>query len=295
MKRIVQFSPLARPRWHRVLWLGLLSASLFTAAVLPSAATAPAQVQNDLAAGEPITFVDVRPTALFQHGHIPGAINVPAALCPAKKLPPLGRVVVYDDGLAPRIAAGAAAALNQKPGIRAEVLDGGLPAWQMLGGSTTQRPGLEPEHTPSVTYATLKEIQGPDVVLVDLRQPRAEPQARTASTQTAAAPRPLTDLQAEFPQARLARSPFDTAAAKLAAPSAATPATVPPLLVLIDCNDGAAARMARTLKAQGIARFAILLGGESSLERRGAPGLQRRGIDLSVQLPATSVEKLAHP
>jgi rhodanese-related sulfurtransferase len=289
MKHVLGSPPSSIPRLLQALWLGLLTAWL-----LPCSATSPAQVRKDLESGERVAFIDVRPTAVFQQGHIPGAINVPAALCPAKKLPPLGRVVVYDDGLSPRAVADAAAALNRKPGIRAEVLDGGLPAWQMLGGSTTQRPGFEPEHLPSVTYATLKEIQNSDTLLVDLRQPPAEPQARTAATRTASAPRPLTDLQAEFPQARLARSPFD-AAAKLAAPGSTASAAVPPLLVLIDCNDGAAARMARALKAQGITRFAVLLGGESSLERQGEPGLQRRGSDLSVQLPATSVQKLANP
>jgi len=271
----------------------VLGFGLFAAALAPCVATPPTQIRADLAAGESIVFVDLRSMAAYRRSHIPGAINVPAALCAAKKLPPLGRVLVYDDGLSPRAAAEAAAALNQKPGIRAEVLDGGLPAWETLGGATTRRPGLEPERTATLTYAALKELEGPDVLLVDLRHPDADPRVRVASTSPGAGVRPLTDLQAEFPQARVVRSPFETSTARLA--SASSTAPTPPLLVLIDCNDGAAARMARTLKAQGITRFAILLGGESSLERRGEPGLQRRGTDLSVQLPANAALPLSQP
>src|SRR5512137_1929285 len=90
----------------------------FVASVL---AITPAEVQQKLSAGEKLTFIDVRPTALFKQGHIPNAINVPAPVVPHKQLPPLGRAVVYDEGLSPDTASAAAAALNQKVGIAAEV------------------------------------------------------------------------------------------------------------------------------------------------------------------------------
>jgi len=249
-------------------------------AVAAASAASPAEVQQRLAAAEKLTFVDVRSTTLFQKGHIPGAINVPAALAPLKQLPPLGRVVVYDDGLGLKTAQAAAAALNQKSGITAEVLDGGYAAWETARGTTTRPPGLKPEEFPIITYALLKERQSEDVVLVDLRQP-----AGAASLAKAASERRLTDLNAEFPKARVVRSPFEVTATPARAGKSAA-AAAPPLLVLIDRGDGTAQAMARTLKANGITRFAILPGGEEILARKGEPGLQRIGSVSELKRPA---------
>ena len=254
----------------------------FCLAALPALAASPAQVQERIASGEQLTFVDVRATALFQKGHVPGAINIPAALLPVKELPPLGRVIVYDDGLGPNLAAPAAAALNKKPGIQAEVFAGGYAAWESGRGTTTRPRGMRSEELPVITHARLKETPGSDVVLVDLRKPpTTNPGVKTAS-----AP-PLTDLRAEFPQARIVRSPFDAASgASPQSKAAAATATAAPLLVLIDQNDGAAEAMARTLKANGINRFVILVGGEETLARKGERGLQRLGSTITVRRPA---------
>ena len=46
-----------------------------------------------------MTIVDVRLPAVFAAGHIPGAINIPASVCPYKNLPLPGKVIVYDDGV----------------------------------------------------------------------------------------------------------------------------------------------------------------------------------------------------
>lgn len=254
---------------------------------LPVLAASPAQVQERIASGELFTFVDVRATAQFQKGHIPGAINVPAALVPVKELPPLGRVIVYDDGLGPNLAAPAAAALNKKPGIQAEVFAGGFAAWESGRGTTTRPRGMRTEELPVITHARLKETPGSDVVLVDLRKPPpTNPAVKTAS-----AP-PLTDLRAEFPQSRIVRSPFEAASSTSpqsktsAATASAAAASTAPLLVLIDQNDGAAEAMARTLKANGINRFVILVGGEEALARKGERGLQRLGSTITVRRPA---------
>lgn len=235
-------------------------------------AVSPDQVRKQLAAGQKVTFIDVRPTALFQVSHIPNAINVPATLVPQKQLPPLGHVIVYDGGLGPDTARSAAATLALKKGISAEVLDGGFAAWEQAKNSTTRPGGVTREELPMISYAQLKQTAAPDVTLVDLRQPRAE-----ASGKAAAAP--LTDLASEFPGARITHSaPLAPTAAKTA-PSGA----VQPLLVLIDNGegDGAAERMARALKANGVRRFAILVGGESIIARKGQPGLQRLGTTVS--------------
>jgi rhodanese-related sulfurtransferase len=235
-------------------------------------AISPAEVQQQLRAGEKLTLIDVRPTALFKQGHIPNAINVPASVVPHKQLPPLGRVVVYDDGLGQDTASDAAAALNKKEGIAAEVLVGGFAAWESAQSPTTQPRGLNPEKLPMITYERLKRAPLQDLVLVDLRE--ARPAAASPNALPAAAAPALTDLHAEFPNARITRSPFEAVAPKTTA-SSTTASSKPPLVVLIDSGNGAAQQMARTLKANGIERFAILAGGEEILAHKGRSGLSR--------------------
>ncbi len=224
----------------------------------------PAKLQQRLGDGERLTLIDIRPASRFQQGHIPNAINVPASLVPAKQLPPLGQVVVYDDGLGEETAAAAVTALNLKQGIQAEALDGGFAAWEMAQGASTAGRGLRHEDMPMVTYAQLKKHQGTDLVFLDLRSQKS----KDALHQPA---QPLTDLQAEFPHARVSRSVSDEAVhAKNSSSSA-----VPPLLVLIDNGDGTAQETARTLRAGGLKRCVVFVGGEEMLARKGQPGLDR--------------------
>ena len=128
-----------------------------------------------------------------------------------------------------------------------------------------------------ITYARLQQVQGADVVLVDLRPP---PPVVAKAAVGSAAPPPLTDLQAEFPQARIVHSPFAAAPMQSKAVAAAAP---PPLLVLVDNGDGQAQAMARTLKANGVTRFVILAGGEQILAVHGQAGLQRIGSSVNVK------------
>jgi len=243
-------------------WLGVALVGITFAA----GAVSPAQVRQRLADGEKITFVDVRNQTLFQAGHIPGAIHIPAQLVPAKQLPPLGNVVVYDGGLGETSATAAASVLNQRPGFSAEALDGGLAAWTSTRADTTQPGGMQAEGNPEITYAQLQQVQGADVVLVDLRQP-------------AATNAPLTDLTSEFPKARVVQSPFAGSIMQSKVAVAATP----PLLVLVDNGDGRAEAMARTLKANGVTRYVILAGGEQILAVHGQAGLQRIGSSVNVK------------
>lgn len=242
-------------------------------------AMSPQDLQKIVAAGEPITIIDLRSEALFQEGHLPNAINIPAVLVPQKNLPPLGRVVVYDDGLGQEAAKTAAAALNRMNGIQAEVLDGGLAGWEQSAAYTTAAAGLSPESTPVITYDRLKRTSPEEVVLVDLRRSSAAP---GQSRQVAGDPAPLSDLTAEFPNIPIIKSPFTSPPARRQSGSAGT---VPPLLVLIDNGDGAAQESARALKANGVKRFAILAGGEEIIARKGRPGLQRVGTTFTVQQP----------
>src|SRR5579872_1179720 len=211
-------------------------------------AVSPAEVHERLNAGVKITFIDLRPTSIFKNGHIPNAINVPAALVPAKQLPPLGRVIVYDEGLGRDTAQDAAAALNQKPGISAEVLDGGFAAWETAHSATTKPGGLTPEELPLISYDHLKRMSADQVVLVDLRKQPV--QARQDASAAASPPAgPLTDLGREFPGMAVSHSAFELPQARQ---SATGGSVVAPLLVLIDNGDGASQAMARTLRANGI-------------------------------------------
>lgn len=230
-------------------------------------AMSPAELQQKIAAGAKVIVVDVRPTSLFQKGHIPGAINVPAALVPSKQLPPLGNVVVCGDGF--ESTDGVIAELNKKNGIQAEALDGGFPAWETALGASTRAAGISREELPTITYQQLKEISPADMVLVDLRA------ASTAPSGPALQSLPLTDLQKEFPGATVTKSPFDLQSRQGAGAR-------PPVLVLIDNGDGEAAqKYARTLKANGMGRVRILAGGEQILARGGQPGLQRMEVPAS--------------
>ena len=247
-------------------------------AVAASALT-PAEVQKQLAAGKPLTFVDVRSRAAFQAGHIPNAINIPAALVAQKQLPPLGNVVVYDDGLGTETATAAATALSAKPGIAAFPLEGGFAAWESAqAAASTRASGLAPDELPLITYSQLKHAETNNVVLVDLRK-RPAPAPQTLSK--AAAVSALTDLATEFPHAKITKSPFAAPVQRLSGGGAA--ASVPPLLVLIDNGDGSAQETARQLKANGVKRFAILAGGEEMIVRKGEPGLNRQGSSIVVQ------------
>ena len=232
--------------------------------------------------GERLTLIDVRPNTAFKQGHIPGAINVPAALAPQKQLPPLGFTVIYDAGLGADAALEAAAAFNQKPGITAKVLEGGFAAWETAQRSaTTKGAGLTPEEIPFISYADLSKVQSDDVVLVDLRK---EPkQTRQGESGAIAPPEPLTNLRQEFSKVRgVTRSPFELPQLRQGASKNSDSS---PLLVLIDNGDGAAQTTARLLKANGVTRYAILAGGESIIARKGRAGSGRASSTFVITRP----------
>ena len=230
-----------------------------------------ADLQAQFAQAAHLTVIDVRSPELFAQSHIPGAINIPASLCPYKRLPPLGSVVVYGDGLGRDPSAAAAAALAAKPGITVDILEGGFAAWQSARGLGTQGRGLKSEALNYVSYAELKAAPVKDVVLVDLRKPAA-PTPALAGQSPAVTPQPLTDLAQEFPG--MAQGQLGGLRANVVAPVGLS---TPSLLVLIDNGDGVAETIARRLKASGTRRYAILAGGEQVLARHGQPGLQRTG------------------
>jgi len=230
----------------------------------------------------PVTLIDVRDASLFQCGHIPNAINVPARVIPLKKLPPLGRVVVYGRGLGQEDMVAALYFLNEKPGIDAELLVGGYAAWKMSQGTTTQSAGLhEGDNSNIISYQGLLGLHAEDgdVVLVDLRTPPP------LSRQGVDTENKLVSLPEKFPGKPVVKSPFDVAGVPGSEKLARQSDKPLPLMVLIDDGDGKAQEMARILRANGVQRVVVLAGGERILERDGAPGLQRMGMG------ATEVEK----
>jgi len=248
--------------------LFILIGSALLAVGLPAASgLSVADLQQQLTAGGKTTVIDIRNPLAYMQEHIPGAINIPAILCPRKNLPRLGSVAVYGDGLGNDAAETAAAtALAQKPGINVEVLEGGFAAWKSSQGMTTRGPGFKREALNYITYAHLKTANADGLILVDLRKPAP------------AGAQAMTDLNVEFPGRRQAKS---------ASEKAKSGSGAPPLLVLIDSGDGSAEAQARLLKAGGMHRYVILAGGEMILSRHGQGGLQRGapGTGLSSQIP----------
>jgi len=260
--------------------------------ILQAQATTPAELRQLLESHARVTLVDIREESFYRSAHIPGAINIPERVVALKRLPPLGRVIAYGRGLSTDNVAEAVRLLNAKGGIQATALEGGYAAWETERGVTTKAPGLQEESLDFIAYQDLQKMAGDaDVVLVDLRKtPQAPTGEQPQSRQGVRPPAPaVTPLESSFPGMRVVKSPFDIGAvAQRGAENggrqqrmAATSEKVP-VMVLIDNGDGEARKMARTLRANGINRVVILAGGEKILERGGAPGLRRQGVDSSV-------------
>ncbi|MFN3202443.1 MAG: rhodanese-like domain-containing protein [Bradymonadia bacterium] len=189
-----------------------------------------------------VIVIDVRSPYMFSQGHIPGALNIPAGELAEKRLPQLGQVVVYGDGIHVDAVDQAVTALNNKEGIQAEALVGGFPTWEGRNGITTHAAGMESHHAKTLDYKQLKALSTDrPVILVDLRKHR-------------------TNLRRHFPQGRmqytLPRRVDDSGEI---------------LYVIIDDGDGRAEKAARKLKAMGTPRVAILSGGAHAIRSEGRP------------------------
>jgi rhodanese-related sulfurtransferase len=239
---------------RRTLFILIGIPALLAVGLLPVSGLTVSALQEQLAGGGKTTVVDVRSPLAFAQEHIPGAINVPASLCPRINLPRLGLVVVCGDGLGGNAIEAAAAALAKKPGLKVEVLEGGFAAWKSSQGMTTRGSGMKRETFNYISYAHLKAFNPEGVVLLDLRR------------QSPSAPQPLTDLNAEFPGMKQARSREELPRGGSGAPA---------LIVLVDNGDGTSEKEARMLKAGGTHSYVILTGGELILSRKGQAGLQR--------------------
>ncbi|MDP0500162.1 MAG: rhodanese-like domain-containing protein [Verrucomicrobiota bacterium JB022] len=271
----------------------LLLAALATTAPLGWALTVE-ELADAIVAGDAPVVIDLRPTTLYQQGHIPGAISIPLPLLAQRQLPPFGEVVVYADGFGRQDAAEAVRLLSQKKGIEPDLLEGGYAAWQTRSGVTTEPKGMTQESPPTISYQELQGALGEDVVIYDLRaSASARPLRASAVAGTTSAPEPES-LSQHFPQAQVRRgNPLQDVAGRASRPaplrasaSQATTASNPllksggsaasPLIVLVDDDNQSAVETARQLRAAGYERVAVLAGGETILQYDGRSGTDRR-------------------
>ncbi len=221
-------------------------------------AISPEQLQSQLQAGEPITVVDIRDLGFYQRGHIPGAIRLDPDHLTERKLPELGRVVVMGDGLDKGVVDAAVAALDAKPGIDAEALDGGWGAWESHTTWSTAASGLSTAPTMrELTWTQLRALSlsdGADIVLVDLRTT----QERTSFAVAGLGGLHVVRASGADPD-RVLRQVLSRRSELEGRP-----------VVLVDDGDGVARRLAGKLRAAGLARVGILVGGEHALQARDA-------------------------
>lgn len=274
----------------------LISTSLCAALLLggltaSARAITPADLSRKLAAGEKVFLIDVRPSARFATGSIPGAMSIPASIVLEKKLPPLAPVVLFDDGLGRIDVAALAAALNQRPGWKTEVLEGGFSAWSALpGASLTSPTGLHTEALQQITYDDLAALKE-SVVLVDLRP--VDPAATGTTTKAALGKRSASanapDLVTEFCgkaanrsylrdlgalRQRFKPAPRPQPKTGRSAP-VKTSAGPAPLIVLVDAIGADHRETVRRLRAEGYSRILVLAGGDETILLEGRRGKGR--------------------
>ena len=258
----------------------------------PMAAVTSAELAARVARNEPLFIIDVRSAIAYSSGHVPGAMNIPLGLLPYKQIPSSQPVIVYGDGLGVVDDAQALAVIRSKPGVRAEVIEGGYAAWLSETRLTTVPAGVGPEKLPGITYDQLIAASKGDMVLVDLRSIAVAATAAASPRKerlvaAEAAPDVLTAFAAKIgvpivaPNGSVAAAKVPgTSANTAAAPArAAAPVTGGSgsgrLMVLVADNDTAASEAARQLRASGQYRFTILIGGTESISHEGRVGTGR--------------------
>jgi rhodanese-related sulfurtransferase len=222
-------------------------------------ALSPVALEQELDGGQKITIIDIRPNAMYQKNHIQNAINIPASIIERKRLPPLGRVVVYGEGIDIVILEQAVSSLNAKPGIQAEALEGGFSAWSARNRTIQRETGITTSQVKNLTYQELRKMTDRNdvLLLVDLRMGMQQ------------------ELLAEhFPRTRV-YDPIDTTQDDVTNMKVSSyilqtlPKNNRKVLILIDDGNGFAEKVADKLHAAGTKRLAILAGGEQALRVRG--------------------------
>lgn len=265
----------------------------------PAAAITPTDLAARVARNEPLFIIDVRSAIAYADGHVPGAMNISLGLLPHKQIPSSQPVVVYGDGLGVIDDAQALAVIRSKPGVNADVLEGGYAAWLSETRLSTVLPGVGPEKLPGITYDQLVAAGKGDMVLVDLRT-TAAPALAAASPRTerqvaaVVAPDILLEFAAKIgvpvitsngsiagAAAKMQNAPLNVAGAPArAAAPAPSGGKSSRLMVLVADSDTAASEAARQLRASGQYRFTILIGGTETIRYEGRVGSGRMDGDV---------------
>ena len=225
----------------------------------PANAISPQELDLEISSGQKITIIDIRLNLHYRKNHIQNAINIPASHIDRKRLPSLGRVVVYDEGIDIEALEQAVTLLNAKPGIQAEALDGGFSAWSAHHKVVQLDRGLSARQSRSLTYQQLQKMSGryDELLLVDLRMGQQQE-----------------SLAEHFPNI-LVYDPIDTVQKEVANPEVSSylletiPKDNQKVLILIDDGNGFSEKVSDKLHAARIKRLAILVGGEKALRTRG--------------------------
>jgi len=215
-------------------------------------------------------LIDVRNTAEFVQGSIPGAINIPARVLLAKKLNFSRGCVLISDGLVDKVDPSKLArdlAASGVPDVR--FLHGGLAAWsEMEDAPTTTGTGATIGRTNStITYQDLQRREG-DVCIVDLRPPkeRAVPKGHHCPVNGFCKTRRFDYV----PSLTAFHAAHGNRSRKTRAGSG-------PLVVLVGGKDTDMQHEVKKLHVEGYRRVAVLLGGGDIIASDGRRGRKRSG------------------
>ncbi len=230
-----------------------------------------------------ITIIDTRNRSEFAQEHIINAINIPCNILKNKTMPPIGKVVVYGDGLKKEAVQSAAEALNRQQGIEADILKGGYPVWIDQNKYRAQKFGIKKDIFSSITYQELKIADSKadqNITIVDLRHATHDKPVGKKQSDNKTMSHELSNLNETFPALNFIKPDVHIFAGKgsdttgkISGLSGISKKQGPYLYVLIDLGDGTSQKIARRLKAKGITQTAILIGGEKIIKRKGEPGI----------------------
>ncbi|GAA5482916.1 rhodanese-like domain-containing protein [Haloferula sargassicola] len=215
-------------------------------------------------------LIDIRPTAQYLQGSLPGAINIPGRVLLQKNMRFAHGCVLISDGISDKVnPAELAASLGQKGVSPADYLDGGMAAWSTYSdAAANSQPGAATVRGPeSITYDDLIKLTG-KTCLVDLRTAaeRVVPKGHVSPLQELCTERKFT----YFPDLESFHAAFRN-------PAAAAGAGTPPLVVLVGGEDTELPETeVEKLYLEGFHRSTVLLGGADIIANEGKRGLERQ-------------------
>lgn len=215
-------------------------------------------------------LIDIRPTAAFQKGSLPGAINIPGQVLLEKKLSFSRGCILISDGIADKVEPAQLAEKLRAKGVSSvDHLKGGVAAWSELkdAPTTTGKGSAVGRTTRTVTYQDLVRKTG-DVCVIDLRtaEEREVPEGHQCPVAGFCGLRKFAycaNLK-EFHR-RNSRVSREDRAGEM------------PLTVIIPSASNDAEPVLNSLLLEGYRRSAILIGGAEVIETEGRRGLKRTG------------------